>query len=314
MGFTQQKSPMLKDAELEKLLTEILEQALGQKIPENEKALIIGIAKEMIKDAKPEGLSRRDMKSTDSKEFLKNTLTAATSVALLMTQKKDDIHNLLDRHKQLTLELKGLKPGKENDEKRNALTKELNGVKDELKKALKYVNKFDNCKPRRDAMDKLLDKDDFFDHLDEVRNLTDSMKNDLANGTTTPQQDASLGNALSNLYGMDPRVAGSVASPVMSVVGNEFGIPDSSPAYSAGEPLHVMSEDYFTSGADSQHKSILDSMEGSEASYEEEARDTLGSAGSDILDSFSKGFEAAADSVMENNNEMLNTSPRPTPK
>ena len=176
---------------------------------------IVGIAKEMIKEQMPNGISRRDLKDKNSElqKYLGNTLVAATSLAMLMTKTQNNVHDLLGKYKELNMKLKNLPTSKESEAQRKELTKELDDVKNELKLALKFVNKFDTCKPRRDAFDKLLDDPKLFDKISDVKEVADSMKDALANDTTTPAQDKTLGDALNNLYGMDPRVPGSRCIP-----------------------------------------------------------------------------------------------------
>ena len=97
-------------------------------------------------------------------------------------------------------------------------------------------------------------------------------------------------------------------------MGNEFGVPSNAPAYGIGEPLNVMNETIYTSGADSQHKSILDTMSGSEASYEEELRNELKSSSPSLFESLTNEMESAVSSTLDSNEQMLDATPRPTPR
>lgn len=296
------RPPVLKDQELDKLLREILEKAFGGKVDKITFELIVGIAKEMIKEQFPEGIPAKEarMENSPAQKKLSQTLLAATSVALLMTHSKDELHNMLDRHKALTLELKGLKPTPENAAKRNELIKEINELKNGMRNTLKLLNRFDNNKDRQRAFDRVLDSHELFDKLEQLKDITDAIgKDNLKNNNLTPEEAKALGDALTNLYGQDPRIAGSVASPVQVFIGNEYGIPDNSPAYSSGQLLHVSSEDYYTSGMDSQKKSILDTMEDSQASYGQEVRDSIGAPEPSILDAVEDTLSSMIDDVKE---------------
>jgi hypothetical protein len=107
------KPKPLNDEELTKLLTEMLIQALGDKVKGINMEQIVGIAKEMLKDQKPEGITKKDIQNKNSEvvQDLGKTLVAATAASLLMTHQKDTLHQLLDRHKGLMQDRKGLKEG-----------------------------------------------------------------------------------------------------------------------------------------------------------------------------------------------------------
>jgi hypothetical protein len=253
------KSKPLNDEELTKLLTEMLVQALGEKAKGVNIEQIVGIAKEMLKDIKPEGISKKDIQNKNSEvvQDVGKTLVAATAASLLMTHQKDTLHQLLDRHKHLMEDRKGLKEGtKEHEEN----TKEINECKLGIKNVLKDINRMDPNPQRRDAFDKQLEKDEFFK---ELTNPADKeLQTEMKKGAnlTANQKDA-LTESLINLFGMDPRITGAGMSPVQSVVGNEMGIPDNYPAFTANEPLHALSDDIMTPNAASVEGTRASMME-----------------------------------------------------
>jgi hypothetical protein len=163
---------------------------------------------------------------------------------MLMTHQQSTLHSLLDRHKTLTQEMKKLKPGTpEHDDKR----REVNQLKKGIKDVLKDINRMDPNEQRRDSFDKQLEKDAFFDELTHPDpELQKAMK---SSSTLDADQNNTLTLSLINLFGMDPRVPGAGMSPVQCVIGNEMGIPDSYPAFTANEPLHALSDDIDTPNA-----------------------------------------------------------------
>lgn len=293
-----QKSPTITEEELNKLLLDILQQALGKKVDPAEMHQIVEVAKEMLKEAKPGGLTRDDVKrqSTETKDLLKNTLTAATSVVMMMTVQKNKIHQLLDTHKQLMLDLKGIKPGPDSDKEKNKLIQQINGVRKELQDTLKYANKFDNNKDRREAMDKVLDSHDLFEKLEEVEVASDKLNK---GAPDDKENEKTLTESLKNLYGMDPRIAGSVASPVVSLIGNEYGIPDNSPTYgssSIGEGLKVMENEVFSANVENEPRDLEMTIEN--------AKEGMDDTGKDILDQFEEMAEQSIDDSLETNQGM----------
>jgi hypothetical protein len=243
--------PMIEE-KLKEFLSKILE-ASGVELDPAQKEAVLDIALEMIKNERPDGISPRDMKEKDCKEFLTQTLVAATSATMLIAMQKDQLHSLLDSHHQLSQEMKQLKPG--DDARRKELTNEINEVKSEIKNVLKNLNKMDPHEPRRDAFDKQLEKDGFFDELtdpkEETKEVYDTMKD---NKPLSAEQEDTLTHSLKNLYGMDPRVTGAGTSPVQSVVGDQFGIPMTGPSYSEEpmtvNPLHGLTENSVNEAAE----------------------------------------------------------------
>ncbi len=287
------KSKPLNDEELTKLLTEMLIQALGDKAKGVNLEQIVGIAKEMLKEQKPEGITKKDIQNKNSEvvQDIGKTLVAATAASLLMTHQKDTLHQLLDRHKQLTQDRKGLKEGSKELEEN---TKEINECKLGIKKVLKDLNRLDPNPQRRDAFDKQLEKDAFFDELTNPadKELQTAMQK---GADLTATQKDSLHDSLVNLFGMDPRIAGSGMSPVQCVVGNEMGIPDNYPAFTANEPLHALSDDIFTPNAVT--------VEGSRASMLE-VPDKEG-----VLDTLSKVIDDAFDKAVTEHPDLGHESP-----
>jgi hypothetical protein len=287
------KPKPLNDEELTKLLTEMLIQALGDKVKGINMEQIVGIAKEMLKDQKPEGITKKDIQNKNSEvvQDLGKTLVAATAASLLMTHQKDTLHQLLDRHKGLTQDRKGLQEGTQEYEEN---TKEINDCKLGIKNVLKDVNRMDPNPARRDAFDKQLEKDEFFT---ELTNPADKeLQTEMKKGADlTDKQKDSLHDSLVNLFGMDPRIAGSGMSPVQCVIGNEMGIPDNYPAFTANEPLHALSDDIFTPNAIT--------VEGSRASMME-VPDKEG-----VLDTLSNDIEATFDKAVTEHPDLGHESP-----
>jgi ribosomal protein L12E/L44/L45/RPP1/RPP2 len=245
-------SQPMNEEKLRETLQKMLE-ATGVEIEPMMMKVVLDIAMEMIKNERPEGISPRDMKNKDCKDFLSETLVAATSATMLISMQKDQLHSLLDSHHELTQEMKNLKPG--DDARRKELTNELNQVKGEIKNVLKNLNQMDPYAPRRDAFDKQLEKDGFFDELtnpkEETKEVYETMKD--SKPLSSGQKDT-LTESLISLYGIDPRVTGAGTSPVMSVVGDQFGIPMSAPSYSedpmAVNPLHGLTENRVNEAAE----------------------------------------------------------------
>jgi hypothetical protein len=287
------KSSPLADEELTRLLTEMLIKALGNKAKGVNIDQIVGIAKEMLKGVRPEGISKKDVKNQDSElvNDLSKTLVAATSVHLLMTHRKDTLHQLLDRHKHLTDDRKGLKEGSKEYEEN---TKEINQCKNGIKNVLRDLNRMDPDPSRRDAFDKQLDKDEFFTELTNPadKELQTQMKN---GAELSDKQKDTLTDSLKNLFGMDPRVPGSGMSPVQCVIGNEMGIPDSYPAFTANEPLHALSDDILTPNAAT--------IEGTRAGMLE-VPDEGG-----IIETLTEEFEITFENVVKENPNLGHESP-----
>jgi hypothetical protein len=163
-----------------------------------------------------------------------------------------------------------------------------------IKNVLKDVNRMDPNPARRDAFDKQLEKDEFFT---ELTNPADKeLQTEMKKGADlTDKQKDSLHDSLVNLFGMDPRIAGSGMSPVQCVIGNEMGIPDNYPAFTANEPLHALSDDIFTPNAIT--------VEGSRASMME-VSDKEG-----VLDTLSNDIEATFDKAVTEHPDLGHESP-----
>jgi hypothetical protein len=135
-------------------------------------------------------------------------------------------------------------------------------MKDKLKMTLGKLNRLDPNKARQDKMTELLKDDNFIDKLIQMQKdlkaekdtpdapsptLEDSkaLQSDLQ-GMVDKEMEATL----RNLYGCDPRIAGAIAFPVMSVIGDYAGIPDQFAAISSFANIHRLSGDLDAAGID----------------------------------------------------------------
>jgi hypothetical protein len=242
----QQRSQPVDDKKLTELLEEILQQAVGGKVDKQEMALIVDIAKEMLKEAKPEGISMKELKNKapEVTDLLSKTLVAATSAAMHLNSKQIELKTLLKQHKALTSELK-INPNQPEKKK------QIDGVKKQIQNTMNEINRLDPNSMRRDSFK---DNPNIADELEKIEKQSQDVNAAPKKDGEIPGGTDALTESLINLYGMDPRVAGSIAGPVMSVVGNEFGIPDSVVlGGSTTLPLHKLDNDVASSPQYAEH-------------------------------------------------------------
>jgi hypothetical protein len=187
------------------------------------------------------------MMFADKRELFKQHLLAATAVAMFI-----EMHELQKDCKKLFEKI--MDPDVSPAEK--------DVMKDKLKMTLGKLNRLDPNKARQDKMTELLKDDNFIDKLIQMQKdlkaekdtpdapsptLEDSkaLQSDLQ-GMVDKEMEATL----RNLYGCDPRIAGAIAFPVMSVIGDYAGIPDQFAAISSFANIHRLSGDLDAAGID----------------------------------------------------------------
>ncbi len=255
---------------LDGLLTSFLQQTLREEArkdfgitnaKQQEVDLIVAVAKETI-EAHPEdfngGITKSKLMSPGQRaeilEPLKQHLIAATSVALFieMRELQRDAHLLTLKIKDLTKKIND--PSTDKGTKELAL-KDVLKLKQDLRLTLKRLNSFDSNKERREKMDKILDKDDIIDKMLQMEKDLQLVK-DMDSGKEPPQKidtlddSKNLSDTLQNLFGIDPHTPGKIPIPVLAIIGNFVGVPDSYPAPDANEPIHRLSKDFDVSGID----------------------------------------------------------------
>jgi hypothetical protein len=232
--------------EVTKLLMMILKKLFGVGKDEEKKKMdeILKIAAEMLSqqmEKNPGLFSPKALgnKNPDTMAALADIVTAATAAQGVLSANKKGIGDLLEQRKDQKNQLSKLTPG---SPEHNKLKKDLKETEDKIKTEFKELNKQDPNETRRNNFDKNIDNPDFFDKFDKAKDGMGEISKTMREGQPlSDSQDKSLTASLTNLHGMDPRIEGAGVAPVTQVIGNEMGIPDNNPAFTAFEPLHAMS-------------------------------------------------------------------------
>lgn len=248
------------DNVLDSVLKEILRDETGMDVKKEEQDLIIAIAKEMIEKNPELGLdfSKKTLTFSDKRDLFKEHLLAATAVALFI-----EMHELQKDSKKLFEKL--MDPAIAVGEK--------TVIKDQLKMVLGKLNRLDPNKGRQNKMTELLKDDNFIDKLIQMQKDLKAEKDSPDQPSPTLEEskalqtqlqdliDKDLEATLRNLYGCDPRIAGAIAFPVMSVIGDYMGIPDQFAAISSSANIHRLSGDLDAAGID-EHMTHVEKLNG----------------------------------------------------
>ncbi|MDR3479050.1 MAG: hypothetical protein P4M14_13610 [Gammaproteobacteria bacterium] len=238
----------LLDNMLTSVLKEILREETGIEVKKEEQELILAIAKEMIQKNPELGeFSKKTMMFADKRELFKQHLLAATAVAMFI-----EMHELQKDCKKLFEKI--MDPDVSPADK--------NVMKEQLRMVLGRLNRLDPNKTRQDKMSELLKDENFIDKLIQMQKDLKAEKDSPENPSPTLEEskalqlelqgmvDKELETTLRNLYGCDPRIAGAIAFPVMSVIGDYAGIPDQFAAISSAANIHRLSGDLDSAGID----------------------------------------------------------------
>jgi hypothetical protein len=218
----------------------------GDNDPENDKKMkgIAGIAEQMIQkqmDDDPGLFTAKNLKdkNPETMQALADTITAATAAHGLLSGSKNKVGDLMDQREDQKNALNKVEPGTPAHDQ---LKKDIKETENAIKTELKDLNKQDTNEQRKDAFDKNIDKEDFFEKYDKSAADMKDVSSTMQDGKPlSDAQDKTLTASLENLHGMDPRIEGAGVAPVTQVMGNQMGVPDNNPAFTAFEPLHAMS-------------------------------------------------------------------------